>query len=70
MAAPLRLASWIRFETVMNQQDWRTAIERPVPQIHLPDRELPIAQLCARTGDLIHGRSTSTALVQLSSRQQ
>ena len=23
MAAPLCLASWIRFETVMNQQDWR-----------------------------------------------
>ena len=40
MAAPLRLASWIRFETVMNQQDWRTAIERLVPQIHLPDPEL------------------------------
>ena len=40
MAAPLRLASWIRFETVMNQQDWRTAIELLVPQIHLPDTEL------------------------------
>ena len=40
MAAPLRLASWIRFETVMNQQDWRTAIEQLVPQIHLPDAEL------------------------------
>ena len=40
MAAPLRLASWIRFETVMNQQDWRTAIERLVPQTHLPDPEL------------------------------
>ena len=40
MAAPLRLASWIRFETVMNQQDWRAAIEQLVPQIHLPDAEL------------------------------
>ena len=40
MAAPLRLASWIRFETVMNQQDWRTAIELLVPQIHLSDTEL------------------------------
>ena len=40
MAAPLRLASWIRFETVMNQQDWRTAIEQLVPQIHLPDPAL------------------------------
>ena len=40
MAAPLRLASWIRFETVMNQQDWRTAIEQLVLQIHLPYAEL------------------------------
>ena len=40
MAAPLRLASWIRFETVANQQDWRTAIEQLVPQIHLPDPAL------------------------------
>ena len=40
MAAPLRLASWIRFETVMSQQDWRTAIEQLVPQIHLPDPAL------------------------------
>ena len=43
MAAPLRLASWIRFETVMNQQDWLTAIELLVPQIHLPDTELTLA---------------------------
>ena len=40
MAAPLRLASWIRFETVMNQQAWRTAIEQLLPQIHLPDPAL------------------------------
>ena len=37
MAAPLRLAFWIRFETVVNQQDWLTAIELLAPQIHLPD---------------------------------
>ena len=40
MAAPLRLASWIRFETIMDQKDWLTAIESLVPQIHLPDPEL------------------------------
>ena len=40
MAAPLRLASWIRFETVMNQRDWITAIEMLVPNIHLPDGAL------------------------------
>ena len=40
MAAPLRLASWIRFETAMDQKEWRAAIERLVPRIHLPDPEL------------------------------
>ena len=40
MAAPLRLASWIRFETVMDQKDWLTAIELLVPKIFLPDPEL------------------------------
>ena len=40
MAAPPRLASWIRFETVMHQKDWLAAIELLVPQIHLPDAEL------------------------------
>ena len=30
MAAPLRLASWIR-ETVMDRRDWSTAIEMLVP---------------------------------------
>ena len=40
MAAPLRVASWIRFETVMHQQDWIAAIEMLVPNIHLPDEAL------------------------------
>ena len=40
MAAPLRLASWIRFETVMDRRDWSTAIEMLVPEIHLPDEAL------------------------------
>ena len=40
MAAPLRLASWIRFETVMNRKDWKAAIDMLVPNIHLPDAEL------------------------------
>ena len=40
MAAPLRLASWVRFETVMDQKDWLTAIEMLVPNIFLPDPEL------------------------------
>ena len=40
MAAPLRLASWIRFETVMHQRDCIAAIEILVPNIHLPDDDL------------------------------
>ena len=34
MAAPLRLASWVRFETVMDRREWSTAIAMLVPAIH------------------------------------
>lgn len=47
MAAPLGLASWIRFETVMDRRDWSTAIEMLVPRIHLPD-EAQVAVLPLR----------------------
>ena len=40
MAAPLRLASWVRFETVMDRHQWSTAIALLVPSIHLPDEAL------------------------------
>ena len=40
MAAPLRLASWVRFETVMDRHKWSTAIALLVPAIHLPDDAL------------------------------
>ena len=40
MAAPMRLASWIRFETVMHRRDWMAAIETLVPNIHKSDDEL------------------------------
>ena len=40
MAAPLRLASWVRFETVMDRCKWSTAIALLVPAIHLPDDAL------------------------------
>ena len=40
MAAPLRLASWIRFETVMHRKDWMAAIETLVPNIHQSDEHL------------------------------
>ena len=40
MAAPLRLASWVPFETVMDRREWSTAIAMLVPAIHLPDEAL------------------------------
>ena len=39
-APPLRLASWVRFETVMDRHQWSTAIALLVPSIHLPDDAL------------------------------
>ena len=40
MAAPLRLASWVRLETVMDRREWSMAIAMLVPAIHLPDEAL------------------------------
>ena len=40
MAAPMRLASWIRFETLMLREDWAGAISMLVSDIHRPDQEL------------------------------
>lgn len=40
MAAPMRLASWIRFETLMLREDWAGAIDMVVANIHRPDPDL------------------------------
>ena len=40
IAAPMRLASWIRFETVMTSDDWEGAISLLVSNLHRPDQEL------------------------------
>ena len=40
MAAPMRLASWIRFETLMASKDWGEAIGLLVSNLHKPDDEL------------------------------
>ena len=71
MAAPLRLASWIRFETVMRQKDWLAAIELLVPKIHLPDAELlELLRSCVPEQGIVDGRSTSIAVAQLSGGRQ
>ena len=40
IAASMRLASWIRFETVMTSDDWEGAISLLVSNLHRPDQEL------------------------------
>ena len=40
IAAPVRLASWFRFETLMTSEDWEGAISMLVSNLHQPDREL------------------------------
>ena len=40
IAAPMRLASRIRFETLMASDDWEGAISMLVSNIHQPDQEL------------------------------
>ena len=47
IAAPMRLASWIRFETLMASDDWEGAISMLVSNLHQPDQELlRLLQLC------------------------
>ena len=36
----MRLASWIRFETVMTSEDWEGAISLLVSNLHRPDKDL------------------------------
>ena len=47
IAAPMRLASWVRFETLMASDDWEGAISMLVSNLHQPDKELlRLLQLC------------------------
>ena len=40
IAAPMRLASWIRFDTVMTSDDWEGAISLLVANLHRSDKDL------------------------------
>ena len=40
IAAPMRLASWIRFETAMTSEDWGGAISLLVSNLHRSDKDL------------------------------
>ena len=47
IAAPMRLASWIRFETLMTSEDWEGAISMLVSNLHRSDKELlRLLQMC------------------------
>ena len=66
IAAPMRLASWIRFETAMTSDDWEGAISLLVSNLHRPDQELLVLlQSCVAGANCLHGRSTGAAAQKL-----
>ena len=63
IAAPMRLASWIRFETVMTSDDWEGAISLLVSNLHRPDQELlALLQSCV-AGQQIASMEEAQALL-------
>ena len=63
MAAPMRLASWIRLETLMASADWEGAIGMLVSNLHQSDQELlRLLQLCV-TGQTITSMEEAQALL-------
>ena len=71
MAAPLRLASWVRFETVMDRREWSTAIAMLVPAIHLPDDALlKLLSQCVPEQGITSMKETQSPPPQLSSRRR
>ena len=52
LAAPMRLASWIRFETLMTSDDWEEGISLLVSNLHRPDDELlRLLRMCVLQGN-------------------
>ena len=63
IAAPMRLASWVRFETIMTSEDWEGAISMLVANLHRPDQELlSLLQLCV-AGQRIASMEEAQALL-------
>ena len=64
IAAPMRLASWIRFETAMTSEDWEGAISLLVSNLHRSDKDLlQLLQRCVAGQQIValplwSGRST------------
>ena len=63
LAAPMRLASWIRFETLMTSEDWEGAISLLVANLHQPDVELlRLLRMCV-AGQQIDSMEEAQALL-------
>ena len=72
IAAPMRLASWIRFETGMTSDDWEGAISLLVSNLHRPDQELLMLLQSCVAGQQIASMEEAQALLlqKLSGRQR
>ena len=63
IAAPMRLASWIRFDTVMTSEDWEGAISLLVANLHRSDKDLlHLLQQCV-AGQCIASMEEAQALL-------
>ena len=63
IAAPMRLASWIRFETAMTSEDWEGAISLLVSNLHCPDQELLVLLQSCVAGQPIASMEEAQALL-------
>ena len=63
IAAPMRLASWIRFETVMTSDDWEGAISLLVSNLHRSDQELLVLLQRCVAGQQIESMEEAHALL-------
>ena len=63
IAAPMRLASWIRFETAMMSEGWEGAISLLVSNLHCPDQELLVLLQSCVAGQPIASMEEAQALL-------
>ena len=63
IAAPMRLASWIRFETAMTSEDWEGAISLLVSNLHCPGQELLVLLQSCVAGQPIASMEEAQALL-------
>ena len=61
----MRLASWIRFETLMASADWEGAIGMLVSNLHQPDQELlRLLQLCVAGQEIVSMEEAQSLLLR------